>query len=218
MSIRSILPSGALTVLLSVSPVLAQGPTTPVASPVEFFARLDTCFRPPREAAGSSLTLRFGVGANGELRGKPVISHSSLRGPADVQRAFVAAALGALAECLPIPMTESLAAVVKRRVTVWTARYPTGPFATVAAAAAACRELAELAATGGGAAPRRPGPEACLRWLDGARRSGCRPHVNGDAVLRAFIAAAERPDLKGTSNRGALAVALASVPGCRNAR
>ncbi|MFG1420255.1 hypothetical protein [Roseixanthobacter liquoris] len=90
------------------------------AVPVETIAQLSqalyACWRPPPGTSGSEITLRFGLTAKGEVRGKPLATYSVLTGDAETQRAFVAAAILALSQCTPIRMSEELGRVVASRV------------------------------------------------------------------------------------------------------
>ncbi|MFG1424849.1 hypothetical protein [Roseixanthobacter glucoisosaccharinicivorans] len=90
------------------------------AVPVETLAQLSkalyACWAPPPGTAGSEITLRFGLTAKGEVRGKPLATYSVLTGDAETQRAFVAAAILALSRCTPIRMSEQLGRVVASRV------------------------------------------------------------------------------------------------------
>ncbi|MEP9367949.1 hypothetical protein [Xanthobacter sp. VNH20] len=98
------------------------------AVPVETLAELSkalyACWAPPPGTAGSEITLRFGLTAKGELRGKPLATYSVLTGDVETQRAFVAAAILALSRCTPIRMSEQLGRVVASRV--WTMRFASG--------------------------------------------------------------------------------------------
>ncbi len=79
-------------------------------------AAFQSCWRAPPGSAGSRITLRFGLSASGELKGPPRATFSALAGRAEDQRAFVAAALTAIARCTPLVMREDLARVVASRV------------------------------------------------------------------------------------------------------
>ena len=79
-------------------------------------AAFQSCWRAPPGSAGSRITLRFGLSASGELKGPPRATFSALAGRAEDQRAFVAAALTAIARCTPLAMREDLARVVASRV------------------------------------------------------------------------------------------------------
>ncbi|MFG1397063.1 hypothetical protein [Roseixanthobacter pseudopolyaromaticivorans] len=96
----------------------------PVETVAELSKALYACWAPPPGTAGSEITLRFGLTAKGELRGKPLATYSVLTGDLETQRAFVAAAILALSRCTPIRMSEQLARVVASRV--WTMRFASG--------------------------------------------------------------------------------------------
>lgn len=69
----------------------------------------------PPGALGSEVTVLFSLKRDGSLLGQPRITHSRLLGdPAD-QRAFMAAALTAVAKCLPIPVTDGLGGAIAGR-------------------------------------------------------------------------------------------------------
>lgn len=77
---------------------------------------LHACWVPPAGSVGSHITLRFGLTAQGRLKGMPLATHSLLTGDDATQRAFVAAALTALDRCTPLSMTPELARIVGSRV------------------------------------------------------------------------------------------------------
>ena len=79
-------------------------------------AAFQSCWRAPPGSAGSRITLRFGLSASGRLKGPPLATFSVLSGSAGEQRAFVAAALNAIARCTPLVMRADLARVVASRV------------------------------------------------------------------------------------------------------
>ncbi|MEW6255561.1 MAG: hypothetical protein AB1592_06345 [Pseudomonadota bacterium] len=77
---------------------------------------LRACWNAPAGSAGSHITFRFGLNAQGMLKGAPLATHSHLTGDAAMQRAFVAAALTALQTCTPLRLTPDLARAVGARV------------------------------------------------------------------------------------------------------
>lgn len=74
------------------------------------------CWAPPAGSMGSHITFRFGLNAQGRLKGMPLATHSLLTGDDATRRAFVAAALTALDRCTPLSLTPELARVVGSRV------------------------------------------------------------------------------------------------------
>lgn len=76
---------------------------------------LTACWRPPPGSEGSEITIRFSLRRDGSLLGQPRITYSRLSGDAETQRAFVAAALGGLAACLPARITDGLGGTIAGR-------------------------------------------------------------------------------------------------------
>jgi hypothetical protein len=76
---------------------------------------LTRCWRPPRHALGMSVTVRFSLTRKGNGFGKPAITHASLNGPVDLQSAFLASVLKALANCTPVKLSERMGAAVAGR-------------------------------------------------------------------------------------------------------
>jgi hypothetical protein len=93
----------------------AQGVAAPANTLTELWRELNSCIRPPSIGAGSELTIVFALKRDGSLFGLPRITHSHLLGDADAQRAFVAAAIGAVAKCLPVEITDSLGGAIAGR-------------------------------------------------------------------------------------------------------
>lgn len=110
-----------LGLMLIVAPALAQA-DAPVDNFADFFKRLDRCVRLPASAEGSELTLRFSLTREGAVRGKPMITFSKLMGDSQAQRDFVAAALRALANCTPAPVTEAFGRALGERMLTWRLR------------------------------------------------------------------------------------------------
>ncbi|TCT05695.1 hypothetical protein [Aquabacter spiritensis] len=115
------LAAGLAGALLCVS-AQAQAPPRPAQTMADLGAAFQACWTAPEGAEGSHITLRFGITAKGALKGPPLATHSHLTGDAAAQRAFVAAALSALAACTPIAMSPDLARVVASRVLTVTYR------------------------------------------------------------------------------------------------
>jgi hypothetical protein len=81
----------------------------------ELWRELSACVKAPSDSAGSELTIVFALKRDGSLLGKPRITHSHLLGDANAQRAFVANAIGALAKCLPLSLTDDLGGAIAGR-------------------------------------------------------------------------------------------------------
>ncbi|MGV7032156.1 hypothetical protein [Methylobacterium symbioticum] len=102
---------------LAIGPISAAR-AEPASTLQEMWARLGTCtgrIRMPKEASGSEVTVLFTVRRDGSLQGRPRITHSRLVGDEPSRRDFVAAALGALGACFPLPLTEGLGGAVAGR-------------------------------------------------------------------------------------------------------
>jgi hypothetical protein len=93
----------------------AQSVAAPANTLTELWRELNTCIRTPSVDVGSELTIVFALKRDGSLFGLPRIAHSHLLGEAEAQRAFVAAAIGAVARCLPVEITEGLGAAIAGR-------------------------------------------------------------------------------------------------------
>jgi hypothetical protein len=62
---------------------------------------LATCWNIPDGTEGSSVTLRFGISAAGELRGPPLVTATNVR-PKEMADAYRKAATAVLEQCLPV--------------------------------------------------------------------------------------------------------------------
>jgi hypothetical protein len=98
---------------LAASPIEAR--SAPANTPPDLWRELSACVTAPGDSAGSELTIIFALKRDGSLLGKPRITHSHLFGDAEAQNAFVAAAIGALAKCLPISITDDLGGAIAGR-------------------------------------------------------------------------------------------------------
>lgn len=113
-----------LTALSFASPACGEPPPRPPvnATPVNDFDGLSrvltACWVPPPGTQGSEITFRFGLTAKGELRGRPIASHSVLMGTPEAKRAFVAAAITAFSRCTPVLMSPDFARVAAARVLI----------------------------------------------------------------------------------------------------
>jgi hypothetical protein len=87
--------------------------TSPIGRPVQAARELAKCWAPPVPAKGETVevTIRFGFGGNGMVRGTPRITY--VKAPegakADVVRASI---LDAIKACTPINFTKTMAAAV----------------------------------------------------------------------------------------------------------
>jgi hypothetical protein len=73
------------------------------------------CWRSPGGPDGSELTIIFSFKRNGEVLGKPRISHSKLVGDEGDQKAFVASVLQAISKCTPLHLSDALGGAVAGR-------------------------------------------------------------------------------------------------------
>jgi hypothetical protein len=109
---------------------LAASPSEARSAPAntlpDLWRELSACVKAsPGDSAGSELTIIFALKRDGSLLGKPRITHSHLLGDADAQNAFVAGAIGALAKCLPISITDDLGgAIAGRPLSIRVGRVP----------------------------------------------------------------------------------------------
>jgi hypothetical protein len=97
---------------LAASPIEAR--SAPANTLPDLWRELSACVKGPGDT-GSELTIIFALKRDGSLLGKPRITHSHLLGDADAQNAFVAVAIGALAKCLPISITDDLGGAIAGR-------------------------------------------------------------------------------------------------------
>jgi len=105
-------PSLALAVCLAAVQAQAREPVRTLRELGPAFA---ACWRAPPGSEGSEITLRFSLKRDGGLLGKPRITYSRLSGDEEARRRFVAAALAAVAECLPAPIAPELGATIAGR-------------------------------------------------------------------------------------------------------
>ena len=87
----------------------------PVARLDDLVPALTACFRAPPRSAGSSVTIRFSLNRDGAVLGKPAVTFAHLVGDSDDRRAFVLAALGAIAACTPVAVTSGLGGAIAGR-------------------------------------------------------------------------------------------------------
>src|SRR5215210_3622875 len=119
----------------------------------ELREHLATCWQVPEGTAGSSVTLRFGISSLGELRGRPLITATSVR-PNEMAAKYRKAATAVLDQCLPVCPTEDFGATLHESTMhlrlVSDAPFPSGnlgPWMTIFARA---RRTVDRAAEAGG--------------------------------------------------------------------
>ena len=108
--------SACIAIVATVSASAAQIQARPANTLQELWPALTLCWRPPLESDGSEVTVVFSLDRDGRLVGQPTISHSRLFGREEVQRAFAASALAALAACTPAKITPELGEMIAGRL------------------------------------------------------------------------------------------------------
>jgi hypothetical protein len=93
----------------------AEARSAPANTLPDLWRELSACVRAPTESVGSEVTILFTLKRDGSLLGKPRITHSHLRGDAETQNAFMVEAIGALAKCLPVDITDGLGGAIAGR-------------------------------------------------------------------------------------------------------
>lgn len=101
--------------LIVIPALVGSHPATPIATLRALGPALTACFRAPARSAGSEITVLLSLTRDGVVFGKPKITYSKLVGKPEDRRAFVEAALGALAACTPVPLTPGLGGAVAGR-------------------------------------------------------------------------------------------------------
>ena len=71
---------------------------------------------PPTDADGSEVTIVFAIKRDGSLLGTPRITHWHLPGSIDTQRSFIATAIKAFSQCMPLSVTDSLGGAIAGRL------------------------------------------------------------------------------------------------------
>jgi len=108
--------AAALALCIAALPVGAHA--APADNLASLWRTLGACAKldgVPPGALGSEVTVLFSLKRDGSLLGQPRITHSRLVGSGDDRRTFVAAALGAISHCLPIPITDGLGGAIAGR-------------------------------------------------------------------------------------------------------
>ena len=93
-----------------------QAQAAPANAIRELWPALTACWHAPAGSAGSQLTILFSLTRDGAVLGKPRITYSKLIGATETQKAFVAAALDALAACTPVAVTPELGGAIAGRI------------------------------------------------------------------------------------------------------
>ena len=111
-------PGRAATLALCVAaqPIVAQA--APADNLATLWRNLGACTKldgVPPGAVGSEVTVLFSLKRDGSLLGRPRITHSRLVGNESDRRGFIAAALGAVSRCLPMPITDGLGGAIAGR-------------------------------------------------------------------------------------------------------
>jgi hypothetical protein len=102
-------PAIALAILIVSTAQAARSPANTLS---ELWRSLSTCIQAPSESVGSELTIVFALKRDGSLLDQPRITHSYLLGDSDAQKASMADAIGAVAKCLPLIITDGLGGVI----------------------------------------------------------------------------------------------------------
>lgn len=90
----------------------------PASTLQALWQQLGTCAQAiggPAGSVGSEVTVLLSIKRDGTLQGQPRITHSRLVGDEAAQRAFVAGALGSIARCFPLRITDGLGGAVAGR-------------------------------------------------------------------------------------------------------
>ena len=95
--------------------MVGPGWAQPVNTLRDLVPALMRCWRAPNGTAGSELTLAIALKRDGELLGRPSITHSKLTGDAEAQGRFVSSVLMSLARCTPVSITHELGEAVAGR-------------------------------------------------------------------------------------------------------
>jgi hypothetical protein len=111
---RALLVAGFLTIATT-SPLLAQQPAPELSLLRQVGPSIYRCWRPPAGSAGQELTVVMSFKRNGEVLGRPRISHSLLTGSTQHQKEFVTSVLDAIAACTPLHLSQSLGSAMAGR-------------------------------------------------------------------------------------------------------
>lgn len=174
----------ALAAVRPIAPAAAQD--APAGTLGDLRRDLSVCVGSPAASPGSEITVLFSLRRDGSLLGQPRITHSTLLGDPAAQRAFVAEAIAALANCLPARVTDGLGgAIAGRLFSIRIGRRPREPEALRDRTAAVER-----------ARPTGVAWDAARRDFVGSRGVGLverLPRGAGDLIAPAALGAIERP-------------------------
>jgi hypothetical protein len=84
----------------------------------EIFARIRTCWRPPAPSSahqGVEITVIVSFNRNGQIIGRPRVTHESEQADDHDRLMYRIAAMEALQRCTPMPFTESMAGAIAGR-------------------------------------------------------------------------------------------------------
>jgi hypothetical protein len=81
----------------------------------ELWGQLGACMRTAGASDGSDLTIMFALKRDGELLGKPRISHAKLPEDPASRRRVLESAASALDHCLPLSITDALGGAIAGR-------------------------------------------------------------------------------------------------------
>lgn len=88
----------------------------PSNSLAEFGRAIGACLARTPIAAGSRVTIRFMMKRDGSVFGRPRLTFAHLKGDAEAQARFLAAAQQAVDSCLPAKVSPALGAAIAGRV------------------------------------------------------------------------------------------------------
>jgi hypothetical protein len=113
------IPRIVIAVVSSIVSPAALAQSTQVEHPInsvrEIRAGLRRCWVPPSTRVPPQLTVRFSLKRNGEILRQPLISYTSPDTLEDERAALHAAVLAAIAHCTPLPISDSLGAIIAGR-------------------------------------------------------------------------------------------------------
>ena len=93
--------------------------TAPANTLHDLGARLEACLKEGRShdelANGSEVTILFALKRDGNLLGRPRITHSALIGGVEDQKLFIAGVISAIDGCLPLKVTPGLGGAIAGR-------------------------------------------------------------------------------------------------------
>lgn len=110
---RAIVAFVALAAAAAFAPSASAQP--PVSTLREVGPALTRCWEAPAGMDGHEVTLRFSLRRDGTLIGAPRITYSRLPGDDADARRFVASVLAAIADCLPVALTDELGGAIAGR-------------------------------------------------------------------------------------------------------